>query len=424
MASKFEMNILELTMCLSDAVDLINEAVTNHHRQVSYIAYSIGKALGLSAKEQNDLLLAGALHDIGALSLKERLNALHFEVDHPHEHAVAGYRLLNMYHPFCEIAAIIRMHHVPWKNGAGLEYLGVEVPIASHVLHLADRVAVSIIRNQEILSQVESICEAIGARSGTLFMPEAVEAFMELAGKESFWFDSVSKSVGPLLLDKLDLPRISVTLDETLGLAELFSHIIDFRSRFTATHSSGIAAGSEALAHLAGYPTDECKMMRIAGYLHDLGKLAVPVEILEKPAPLTRDEFRVVKKHSYLTYRILEKVEALSTINTWAALHHERLDGNGYPFRLKAKDLPEGSRIMAVTDVFTAITEDRPYRLGMNDERALQVLQKMVLESALDGDIVALLREHFDEINDVRIKAQESARNKYQEFEDTLIKCA
>ena len=199
-------------------------------------------------------------------------------------------------------------------------------------------------------------------------------------------------------------------------MSKLFSYIIDFRSRFTATHSSGVAASSEALSRLVGFSERECRMMRIAGHLHDLGKLAVPAEILEKPAKLTEDEFNIIRSHTFYTYRILEPIGDLDVINTWGSFHHERLDGSGYPFHHKAQDLSLGSRIMAVADVFTAITEDRPYRKEMPSERALQVLQQMADSSALDSNIVSLLRVHFDEINSSRIAAQAGASKEYQEF--------
>ncbi|MCL6471911.1 MAG: HD domain-containing protein [Firmicutes bacterium] len=417
-------NLLDVTMCISDAVDLVDRAINNHHRQVAYIAYCIGDTLGLSKEEQSKLLLAGAVHDIGALSLKERLDSLHFELRCPHEHADSGYRLLKMFQPFSEVAEIVRMHHVPWNNGEGVEFNGLRVPIGSHILHLADRIAVSIEKDEEILAQTERICNKIRERSGKMFMPEAVDAFMELARKESFWFDVTLKISESILPSDTSLPTKTITLDVAQSLAELFAHIIDFRSRFTATHSSGIAASAEELARLAGYSLNERKMMRIAGYLHDLGKLAVPAKILEKPALLTKDEFRVIKRHPYLTYRILKTVKGFETINTWAALHHERLDGKGYPFHLKGESFPEGSRIMAVADVFTAITENRPYREGMPEKRALQILQKMVANSALDNNIVSILFDHFDEINHIRVNAQESALRKYQKFEGTMMKCA
>jgi len=277
-------------------------------------------------------------------------------------------------------------------------------------------VAVLINKQEEILGQTKGICERIQENSGKMFMPELVDVFGSLPVKEYFWLDAASPSIGSILSRRVRLETIELDIEGLLSLAKLFSHIIDFRSRFTATHSSGVAASSEALSRLVGFSERECRIMRIAGYLHDLGKLAVPAEILEKPAKLTEDEFNVIRSHTFYTYRILETIGDLDLINTWASFHHERLDGSGYPFHHKGQDLSLGSRIMAVADVFTAITEDRPYRKEMPSERALQVLQQMADNSILDSNIVSLLRLHFDEINSIRIAAQAEASEAYQEF--------
>jgi HD-GYP domain-containing protein (c-di-GMP phosphodiesterase class II) len=239
---------------------------------------------------------------------------------------------------------------------------------------------------------------------------------VSLAPKEYFWLGVVSPSIDSILSNRVKLATIDLSIEDLLSLTKLFSHIIDFRSRFTATHSSGVAASAEALARFAGFSERECKMMRIAGYLHDLGKLAVPTEILEKPAKLTEEEFNVIRSHTFHTYRCLEPIGGLDLINTWASFHHERIDGTGYPFHHKGQDLSLGSRIMAVADVFTAITEDRPYRKGMTRDRALQLLRQMVENTALDSHIVSLLGLHFDEINSLRVAAQDVSFEEYQRF--------
>lgn len=416
MTTEIRINLLDLTSSISDAVDLIAKPLANHHRQVAYIGYNICKELGYRSDEQNKVLLSGSLHDIGALSLRDKLHMLKFEASNPHEHSMLGYFLLKMFDPFSEVASIIRMHHVPWDKGRGTVFQGVEVPFESHILHLADRIAIVVKQNQEILSQVARIRDIIVEQSNKKFAPEAVEAFLSLSGKEGFWFDLAAISPENTQLNDIYSSTVAVTLDETMTLVELFAHIIDFRSRFTATHSSGIAASAEAIAGIMDFTEDDRKMMKMAGYLHDLGKLAVPNEILEKPGRLTEEEFRVIRKHPYLTYRLLHRVEGLETIRNWAALHHERLDGTGYPFHLRKKDLHIGSRIMAVADVFTAITEDRPYRAGMTEEKALRTLQKMVHQSALDGDIVKILRENYGKINELRTSAQQAALETYQGF--------
>ena len=154
-------------------------------------------------------------------------------------------------------------------------------------------------------------------------------------------------------------------------------------------------------------------MMRIAGLLHDIGKLKVPRAILEKPGKLTEEEFNIVKEHPYYTRLNMMNLEGFEKIANWAAFHHEKLNGKGYPFHLDASSLDTGARIMAVADIFSAITEVRPYRAGMNREQAMAVLQGNVRDGGIDGDLVALLSDHFDEIDALRETAARSEGKRY-----------
>lgn len=162
-------------------------------------------------------------------------------------------------------------------------------------------------------------------------------------------------------------------------------------------------------------------MMLIAGYLHDLGKIAIPSSILEKPDKLNDNETKIMRSHTYYTYKLLSEVKEFDTINKWAAFHHERLDGNGYPFHIEGENLTLGSRIMAVADIFTAITENRPYRIGMKDETAIKVLHNMVNTGGIDKRITTLLISNFNDINNLRAQAQTEAANRYKKFMDTYI---
>ncbi len=249
-----------------------------------------------------------------------------------------------------------------------------------------------------------------------IFVPELVDAFQTVAGKEYFWLDAVSPSLDRVLARWAGGMTVELDLTGLLALARLFGEIIDFRSPFTATHSRGVAATAEALGCFTGLSETECQMIMVAGYLHDLGKLAVPVEILEKPGPLTADEYNVVKAHTFYTYRILEAIPGLETINAWGAYHHERLDGSGYPFHRNAAGLPLGSRIVAVADTFTAVIEDRPYRKGMPPEEAVKLLKDKVRENALDGGVVSTLVSHFNQVNSLREAAQAAAAREFIKF--------
>lgn len=420
-----KISILDIVSCLSTAMDLINSAMVNHQRRVGYIAQRLAHEAGRPEEEQNNLLVAGFLHDCGALSLEERFMAMRFEGSMQsstlHLHAEAGFRLLRKFKPFARVAEYIRFHHLPWARGAGQEFNNQPVPLGGHILHLADRVEILIDQQGHILQQAKGIAGKIEQAGSTLFAPELVEVFKSLAAKESFWLDIKSLNCDSPWSGHSALSE-HIRLDhETLReLTAIISQIIDFRSRFTATHSSGVAACGVWLARTLGMSPREQVMMQISGNFHDLGKLAVPKEILEKPAGLSEQEFCIVRAHPYYTRNILNKFTGLSTIAAWAAEHHERLDGRGYPYHFQDHELSLGSRILAVADVFTAITEDRPYRLGMEGPQVVRVLNDLAADRALDGDIVTTLTTRFAEINQVRIQAQASTLEEYREFNRPL----
>jgi HD-GYP domain-containing protein (c-di-GMP phosphodiesterase class II) len=417
-----KISLCDLVMALSDTMDLVSTTLSGHHRQVAYVALSICKELGIPDNERNTVAFAAALHDAGALSVQERLNAMEFEVVQPHAHAQNGYLLLRSFAPLTEAADIIRLHHVRWDerlDSKVVEAAGGHVPLGSLIVHIADRISVLVNRRKEILSQSGSIKDQIVRESGAMFMPDLVDAFVALAKREYFWLDLSSPNIASVVTKRLHRAGIDLNTDTLLGLTDIFRRIIDFRSRFTATHSAGVAAVAEALANRIGFSKRECLHMRVAGYLHDLGKLAIPSELLEKPGKLDPEEMNVMRSHTFHTYRTLEAIPQLSTIAEWAAFHHERMNGTGYPFRLSAEDLPIGSRIMAVADVLTALMEDRPYREGMPPKQAEKVIRDMADAQALDSDVVSELFRDLEPINQARIAAQSTSTMEYDSFSPT-----
>ena len=419
--TEFRVNLWDLTASLAKAIDMMSPEVGEHHLRVAYLALRIADELRMPVDERRDLVLASALHDVGAFSLSSRLDLLAFEDEKPTQHSVAGYLLLKDFKPFEKAASLIRFHHLPWMNGTdmGTSRDGISVPMGSHLIHLADRVAV-LIAQGAILGQAAGICETIERGKGRRFVPEYVDAFVRAAAKDVVWLEVTSDLIPFLLKKHVAMQDWNLDLDMLLSFSRLICRVIDFKSEFTATHSSGVAAVAVALAQRTGFSELECRMVEIAAYLHDLGKLAVPSEIIEKPSKLTLQEWQVMRTHVYYTHHILSQIEALDIITQWSALHQERLNGTGYPFCYTEADLPMGSRLMAVADVFTGITEDRPYRKAMSKEEALGVLYGMAGRHELDATLVAQMGASFDAINAVRAKAQQDAAQEYQAFRDAL----
>ena len=138
-------------------------------------------------------------------------------------------------------------------------------------------------------------------------------------------------------------------------------------------------------------------ILRWTMLLHDIGKVAIGNKILEKPGRLTDDEFAVMKHHAAYTYSILSEIDDFEEICDWAAFHHERLDGTGYPFGKTAAELNTQERIMACVDIYQALTESRPYKQGMPHEKAYGILNDMVEKGWLDGEIASQVDACFDQ---------------------------
>jgi len=413
---EIKVDMFEMLAALSTALDIINPALNNIQKRTCYIASSLAEALNLPTNQVSSVFMASIMHDIGAIALTDRFKFLEFEEQGSHGHAELGALLLQSFPPFADFATIVRYHHVQWEDGAGQHSEGIAVPPLSHLICLADRIAVLIKNDVPIFNQVPSIVEKIVAQSGRRFVPEYVEAFRHVSKQEAFWLDVISSSLDDVLREKSQLPEISLNLNGVEELARFFSNIVDTRSHFTANHSSGVAACAEEIGMLMGMGVTNCQEMKIAGYLHDLGKLAVPNSILEKPEKLNGEEKSVIKGHTYHTHSILRRVAGLENIVSWASFHHETLTGDGYPFHRNAEGLALGSRILSVADIFTALNEDRPYRKGMEKPEVEKIFSNMTDEGRIDRSIVAILMGNFERVNEVRVEAQKAQNNELLRF--------
>jgi len=183
--------------------------------------------------------------------------------------------------------------------------------------------------------------------------------------------------------------------DETLGqIALAFAWVIDAKSPYTYEHSEGVSSIAEQIAARLGFAPADVIRLRHMALLHDIGKLAVPNRILDKPAALTPEEIRIVREHPRHSYQILSRVPIFDELALDASAHHERLDGRGYHLGLDRTRLSRSARVLAVADVTDALRADRPYRKGMPPDAVAQLLAKdrdtALCPDAVDAAVDAL----------------------------------
>ncbi len=156
-------------------------------------------------------------------------------------------------------------------------------------------------------------------------------------------------------------------------LAESLGRAVDAKDAWTCAHSEEVAVVSQILALNMGFTPAQAEIVHLAGHLHDIGKIGIPDAILQKPGPLTREEFEIIKRHPAIGEGIVQPVKALNGQSGVARMirhHHERYDGSGYPDGLSGYDIPVGARILAVADSLSAMMQERPYKSAMSFEDA------------------------------------------------------
>ena len=422
MKKELLVNLNNLLLSLSEVVDYINPSVDQHQYRTAYIALEMAKACRSDMDIQEKIFSAALLHDIGAITVEEKIDLHGFESVDPQVHAMKGAVLLEQVPWLSPLSEIVAYHHREWKDWD--RPIKDPIVFGSQVILLADYVERMVDRSRYILHQSPHIIQEVSKLSGTVLHPEILRCFLSIAEKEEFWLDLVSSRLYSLLLSNGPFSNIQIGLDDVALISELYKDLIDFKSRYTAAHTSGVSECAVLMADYFGMAEIDLKSMRIAGNFHDVGKLVIPNSILEKPVRLTKEEYDIIRCHTYYTYYTLTSIGGLQRIAEWAAYHHEKLDGSGYPFHLGRHEIGTGSRIMAVADIFTAISEDRPYRKGMDKNGIYQVFRTMVEEEALDKRIVDLLFDNYESINDhVKEKqtiALEFYQNKFQTFHHRL----
>jgi putative nucleotidyltransferase with HDIG domain len=238
--------------------------------------------------------------------------------------------------------------------------------------------------------------EVMHQRSGKWFDPQLVEVADSLHRRGALWSHCLAgNDTGEMQRAAVDLApgtHLYLGAQRIDRICEAFADVVDAKSPYTFRHSLGVTDAAVGIAQRLGLTSARVDFVRRAALLHDLGKLSVPNTILDKPGKLDPGEWQAMRDHPVQTRRILERVSAFRELALVAGEHHEKLDGSGYPNRLTAEHLSLESRIVAVADVYSALSEDRPYRAGLDLEQIVKIM-KNDLPHKLDRDCFDALIE-------------------------------
>ncbi len=390
-------SVKKILVSLIKSIDLYNYLLKDHHRRTAIISYHLANHFKLPVEELRSLVLAASLHDIGAMYVNERDKLLELDVETPEPHEKLGEQILEGFAPFKHISRIIRHHHIKYEDVISGRIHEKDVPRECYFLHLADRIDVLYTLSGDDRTKVPEITEKIMERFGTVFAPFLKETFKEVTSSSNFWLSINQSSFHELLINNLSDEFVSIDMKDIRDLALVFSRIVDFKSPWTLSHSQSVGVTAKRLGELMGLDEKTCFELEIAGLLHDIGKIGIPSEILDKPDALTDTEEEQMRLHALYTSLILGSLEGFENIAQWASSHHEKRDQSGYPMSISSMLFRREMDILAFADIFSALTEDRPYRKHFNKEEALRILQEYTPEK-LDPEVYAVIEANIDEI--------------------------
>ncbi|MBR1754127.1 HD domain-containing protein [bacterium] len=211
-------------------------------------------------------------------------------------------------------------------------------------------------------------------------------------------------------------------------LTELFyktiksiAHVLDAKDKYTHGHSLRVTLYSLVIAKQLNLPDKMLEEIETTGLLHDIGKIAIPEEILHKPEKLDNQEYNIIKDHTTIGEKLVNKIDRLKIVGVCLRAHHERYDGKGYPKGLKGEEIPLYARIIAIADTYDAMTSDRPYREALSHKTAVQEIEKCA-GAQFDPKLVKIFIEQEREIE--RIKNNSEKYYTQYSYLDKLFKNA
>ena len=296
-------------------------------------------------------------------------------------------RAIGLGEPAVEVIENLDEH---WDgNGGPKHQKGSEIPLLGRIACLSQTL--------EVFAKtfdVETAYAMLRKRSGKWFDPELVRVAMSFRNDGAFWHSVVNQTRDAMSVLDIHAAIETATDDRIDAICNAFAQIVDAKSPFTAEHSSRVRDYSVEMARDLGIEGKRLTTLRRAALLHDIGKLGVSNTILDKPGKPTDEEWASIRKHPLYTSQILQQIRGFERLTEIAAAHHERLDGKGYFRGLTGDVLDLDMRILAVADVFDALSAERPYRGALDLKDVFGILNKDS-GTALDASCISALRARY-----------------------------
>jgi HD-GYP domain-containing protein (c-di-GMP phosphodiesterase class II) len=386
---KIAMNVL--CRVFSRALDIIEEeqigASERHSMRVSALCAAMGRLLGYDDDSVSALATCALFHDnaLTEYNISERENTL--QAQNMILHCKKGQSNVSWLPFKKDISGFILYHHELGNGEGPFHKREGEYPFEAAILAAADSVDVAYRLQHIPAEELPALRDKIAAGADGFSTRPAIDVLLEVLNA-----DMLNSLRDANISQTLDCCLPSWELDVTKpgidGIAGFIGHVIDFKSRFTRKHTSQIADRARLMGKYYNYSQEEQSALYLAASLHDIGKIAIPAAILEKPGKLDHDEFEIIKKHVFYTHEWLSDIPDFDLIKNWAANHHEKLDGTGYSFGKPASELDFNSRLMTCIDIYQAVSEPRPYHEERTHADTIKILYEMADKDSIDKNIV------------------------------------
>jgi HD-GYP domain-containing protein (c-di-GMP phosphodiesterase class II) len=380
-----------LSRKISNALDIIEGEMIGvseyHSLRTAVLCAAIGQELGFDDDSLSALAVCALFHDN---SLTEYLLSETPGENQPRNirlHCEYGQRNVEWLPFKKDISGFVLYHHERADGSGAFGKKEGGYPLEAGLIALADSLDVHMRLGQIPVSDLPKVHAYLKDISGTAasgqtaaLMAEVIDEEMLLSLQNDRIHDTIEKAIPVWTVSPAD-PII-------MRIARMVARVIDYKSAFTRKHTKQIAYRSWVMSEYYGYDLPQRAQLYLAAGLHDIGKIATPIGVLEKPGSLTPEEFAIIKKHVYYTHLWLKDIPGLEDIARWAADHHETLDGKGYSFGKPAEELDFNARLLACIDIYQAVSEERPYHPTRSHEDTIPILYSMADKGKIDPGIV------------------------------------
>ncbi len=388
------LDFTDMLYALSFALDAVenefNGALQGHGKRVAWMSERLARQAGFENDDLVELTGLAILHDNSIIEFLNGIDGIeHYkDLGAMGGHCKRGEERIRLL-PLKKSTENAVLYHHERADGKGpFRKKAQDTPISAQIIHLADHIDTHFKLSKICAENLDQVSEYIHKEEGRQFGSEVVSLF-DMACTADAVRQLEQNGIERCL--KEDVPTVisEYSREQVDGITKFFSEIIDFKSSFTRDHSMGVAAKAEQMARYYGFDKDKTDRYYFAGAMHDIGKMIITNDILEKPGKLTGTEYALMQNHASATYRVLHQIKGMEDITQWASNHHEKLDGSGYPRGLKAEEQTFEDRLMACIDIYQALTENRPYKVGLSHEKTINIMRDMVEQGKIDAGIVA-----------------------------------